>query len=150
MKFLFHYRNTPNINTNKKPSELVLKKLPKSKLTDLNPILTHVNPNINPNSIPIPHTIFENGESVLVKSVDDKIQKWVHGIVECKISNFIYKVWSKKSQRMYHIDHMKKCINQNVLVGRDKDKSSKEIPTIDQPQTRRSHRTPKPKKLLDL
>jgi hypothetical protein len=138
LKFLFSYRSTPCSITNKSPAELVLKKLPKSKLTDINPLLT--NNVVLPIDSKKPNIEFLNGAHVLVKCSDDQLQKWQRGIVECKMSAFVYKVLVSNVSRLYHIDHMKNYTG--VVPCEGKEKKPKE--TVQSFGPRKSSRVPKP------
>jgi transposase InsO family protein len=61
--FLLTYRNTPSLNSHKTPAELEFKKLPKTKLADLNPLFSH-----EKHEIPIitPKKSFQDGENIIV------------------------------------------------------------------------------------
>jgi hypothetical protein len=161
LKFLFSYRNTPCTVTQKTPAELVLKKRPKSKVTDLNPILTHGMQKLN--DVPQPNITFQNGENVLVRNVNDNVQKWQKGIVECKMSNFVYKILVGQNSRLYHVDQIKKFVESHVKGGEGvKDKTSLHSQSNcknakisgdeqkDKINVRKSHRAHKPVKRMNL
>lgn len=163
LQFLFSYRNTPCSVTNKSPAELVLRKIPKSKITDLNPIWSHSWLSVE---VSQPTLSLNNGDVVLVRTSNNSLNKWQKSIVESKISNFVYRILVGGSSRMYHTDHIKKC-----LINFDSDDvMGKEVPNTNTSQSkfepipnekspkndkiivnaRKSKRTHKPKKILNL
>lgn len=110
-KFLHAFRNTPNSVTKKSPSELFLKSICKTHLTNLNPNF----------STPVKYSeaigakkLFYSGQNVYVRAHNDPNINWIRGIVMEKVSNVIYKVKVNGVIKNFHVDHMRLAVPPNL------------------------------------
>lgn len=116
-EFLFKYRNTPCTVTGLTPAEIMLKKIPRTRLSSLNPIpieerkmIHHHKPAKEENQKPPDRKQFIDGESIWIRArISDK---WTPAVV-CKrlfgINSRIYLVLNNKNEvKKVHIDQMRK------------------------------------------
>ncbi|KAK9688377.1 Integrase zinc binding domain [Popillia japonica] len=103
--FLFAYRNTPSTSTNRSPSELIFKQLPRTKLSLLRPREAERKDN-NEGKGKRSRKYFTVNEKVYAYMTLEKI--WIPGKIVKVLTSNTYLVLVRGNVRHMHVDHLKK------------------------------------------
>ena len=110
-QFLASYRSTPHSATGRTPAEIILGRLPRTRLSLIHPCLPQRM------SIAIEERVghraprnFDKGQKVLLRDLRPYApQKWRHAIISCKQGPLTYKVIVDGVVRQAHVDHLQPC-----------------------------------------
>jgi Integrase zinc binding domain/Integrase core domain len=151
-EFLFSYRNTPHKSTGKAPSELMIKRKPRTPISMLNPLLNH-KVKLKTKFVT---RFYDEGQKVYVKNSESV---WEPGIVLYRKSEVVYKIKLKSGhKKSAHIDQLKPRVKQkvanceNVAIMSDVTNTHNSVPQKTEsklPEKRVSTRTKKPPERLD-
>ncbi|KAK9731458.1 hypothetical protein QE152_g13644 [Popillia japonica] len=103
--FLFAYRNTPSTSTNRSPSELIFKQLPRTKLSLLRPREAERKDN-NEGKGKRSRKYFTINEKVYAYMTLENI--WIPGKIVKVLTSNTYLVLVRGNVRHMHVDHLKK------------------------------------------
>ncbi|XP_024886124.1 uncharacterized protein K02A2.6-like [Temnothorax curvispinosus] len=114
-KYLLYSRNTPCVKTGVAPAELVLKQLPRTKLSMLKPEFNCTRSKETNCQMPT----FRPEQSVFVKSIADKEVKWWPAKILERKSFATYLVLVNGKTRLYHASHIK--VDQTVNQAKSRE-----------------------------
>lgn len=131
-RFLMFVRNTPCVKTGKAPAELVLKQLPRTKLSMLKPDYYYAKKQVDRKVV----DEYEVGQPILVRAIGDKEVKWWPGEIIARKSAVTYLVWANGKERFVHAGDIRKNLTglrvtqdgENTLPANDNHQRFQEIP----------------------
>jgi hypothetical protein len=119
LEFLFEYRNTPHKTTGKCPAELVLKKKPRTVLSNVNPLFNFK----NSVKVKFVKRYYNDGDKVYLKNNEGT---WDKAFVLYRCSEVVYKVKMKSGHtRKAHVDQLKDRMDQQQHTELQEDKKER-------------------------
>ena len=119
-KFLAAYKSTPHLVTGRAPTELLLGRLPRTRLSLIHPCVSWQVSLTTEQGVGSKSSIaFNIGEKVLLQNLHpNALQKWRDAIIQGPLT---YKVIIDDQVRQAHVDHLRPCLESHVtLTQRDK------------------------------